>query len=348
LLINSSSSHARLQQKLNILITEIRAGKREGSFISSRTFNSVAENDFETWQELRRELEDIGISPAILTENCKFIIKWFQEAIAAGGLADIPKDDGPEDDFPGYDGYDSYGDFYDEVQSLSLSPPHTPKQRTTDQTRLYHPTEQPEGSTIPEQTSRRKSQPQFSHLLNTLLRRDGQLRSVAKIGDLIAVKKLLEKGVDVNAKVTNRGTALQEAARYGHEAVVLLLLYKGADVDAKNVFEDTALSWAALKGYEAIVQLLLGKGADANTKNGYGETPLHMAASKGYEAIVQLLLGKGADANTKNEYGQTPLRLAFLYSHNGSHKAVIQLLVENGADINIKTKNEMGRLALRI
>ncbi|MCJ1244035.1 hypothetical protein MMC30_001232 [Trapelia coarctata] len=83
---NNASSHARLEKKLNILITEIRSGKREGSIISTQTFGSMVTNDRETWRTFRRELEDVGISPTVINEKRRFIVDWFQQAVAAGQL----------------------------------------------------------------------------------------------------------------------------------------------------------------------------------------------------------------------------------------------------------------------
>lgn len=85
------SSHARLEKKLNLLIAEVRTGKREGSVVSTKTFDTAVQNDRETWDALRRELEDIGISPGVITEKRSFIIAWFQEAVGAGKLEeDVP------------------------------------------------------------------------------------------------------------------------------------------------------------------------------------------------------------------------------------------------------------------
>ena len=89
-----SSSHARLEKKLNLLITEVRAGRREGSVVSVQTIDTIARNNQESWDVLRRELEDIGISPGVISEKRQFIIAWFQEAVAAGQLEeDTPSDD---------------------------------------------------------------------------------------------------------------------------------------------------------------------------------------------------------------------------------------------------------------
>ena len=94
ILTSHRSSLKRLESKLNLLIAEVRAGKREGSVISTQTFDTTARNDQETWEALRRELEDIGISPSVITEKRQFIIAWFQEAVAAGRLEeDLATDD---------------------------------------------------------------------------------------------------------------------------------------------------------------------------------------------------------------------------------------------------------------
>lgn len=91
---NNASSLARLENKMNLLIAEVRAGKREGSVVSHKTFDSSVQNDWETWEALRRELEDVGISRGVITERRQFIIAWFKEAIAAGKLEeDAPSDD---------------------------------------------------------------------------------------------------------------------------------------------------------------------------------------------------------------------------------------------------------------
>ena len=49
--------------------------------------------------------------------------------------------------------------------------------------------------------------------------------------------------------------------------MVRLLLEKGADLEAKDSNRETALHKAAFRGYEAVVRLLLEKGADRKAKN---------------------------------------------------------------------------------
>ena len=60
-----------------------------------------------------------------------------------------------------------------------------------------------------------------------------ELIDAADAGNLDAVKDLLARGADVNAKKSNGTTPLYAAAQGGHEAVCHLLVEKGADLNAK-------------------------------------------------------------------------------------------------------------------
>ena len=73
-------------EKLNTFMAEIRAGMHEGSVISSHSIQSVTTDDKEAWRQLQRELEDIGISAAVLKQHQQFIVKWFRDAVEAGAL----------------------------------------------------------------------------------------------------------------------------------------------------------------------------------------------------------------------------------------------------------------------
>jgi outer membrane protein assembly factor BamB len=87
--------------------------------------------------------------------------------------------------------------------------------------------------------------------------------AAARKGDAAAVKTLLGKGVDVNAKGPYGTTALALAADHGHLEVVKLLLEHKADVNGKDTFyKATPLSWAAMHGHAAIVKALLEAGAE--------------------------------------------------------------------------------------
>lgn len=115
-----------------------------------------------------------------------------------------------------------------------------------------------------------------------------QLFSAAAKGNAEAIKALLDKGADVNAKSPYGVTALWLAARRGHTAAVKLLLERGADVNAKeNVNGSTPLGWATWKGYIEVVKLLLDKGAEGR------DDVLNTGVYRNNAELVRLAIEKG-------------------------------------------------------
>lgn len=87
----------------------------------------------------------------------------------------------------------------------------------------------------------------------------GRLRKfmrAAKSGKEEMLKKLLEKGVDVNSRDNTGHTALMSAAGRGHYVCVDLLLRKGADKDAKDRKGNTAHDIAVENNHKEIAELL--------------------------------------------------------------------------------------------
>jgi outer membrane protein assembly factor BamB len=92
-----------------------------------------------------------------------------------------------------------------------------------------------------------------------------------------------------------RVEALFEAARQGDVATVTRLLDAGLDVNAKGRYDTTALFFAADKGQLAVVDLLLARGADANLHDTfYKATPLSWALQRDHAEIARKLVEKGA------------------------------------------------------
>jgi ankyrin repeat protein len=159
------------------------------------------------------------------------------------------------------------------------------------------------------------------------------------LSSLQFVKKLVEHGADVNARLKNgRGgpgqyskvgaTPFLMAAGTADVAFMRLLVQLGADPILGNVDNCTPLMAATgigiggaaadeTAGTEPEVleaaQLLLELGADLNAVDANGETAMHGAAYKNMPNVVQFLADKGAKIeiwNRKNKYGWTPLLIA--------------------------------------
>jgi ankyrin repeat protein len=88
-------------------------------------------------------------------------------------------------------------------------------------------------------------------------------------GDARAVKALLDRGVDANAREPKGNTLLMLAASSGALETVKALLARGADVNAQNPEGKTALDFAKLQGSNPTAELLAKAGAKAGTAATY-------------------------------------------------------------------------------
>lgn len=159
-----------------------------------------------------------------------------------------------------------------------------------------------------------------------------------KMTSLEMVKKLVEKGADVNARMTRKinigltslntigATPFLMAARTGDADLMRALAALGADPLIPNVDKSTPLMAAAGLGTRSpgedagteseileAVQVALELGNDINAVDSNGETAMHSAAYKNLPKVVEFLASKGASIevwNKKNRFGWTPLTIA--------------------------------------
>ncbi len=200
-----------------------------------------------------------------------------------------------------------------------------------------------------------------------------ELVTAIRNGDVPAIRKLLNGGIDVNSRDLDGNTALMMASLYAGPECVDLLLKKGADANASNKAGATPLIRAATNydkaklliaagarvqvrtadlgntplilaarrnGNSQTVKLLLDHGADAKERNGIGVTPIMAAAASGDSETVKLLLDKGADPNDFIEFKgpNDPLasgsRTPLMWAAYHNDVPMIRLLLDRGADPN--------------
>jgi len=190
-----------------------------------------------------------------------------------------------------------------------------------------------------------------------------------------AVKLLIEKGADVNARIKGNQTPLHWAALNGATKVTKLLIDHGAELDVRNgegrtpfdiaftnFKKDTALLllssgahlspavdkdfnpplvWALQRKQWDWIEILLAHGADINFPSPSGYAPLHMVAMKGDKPIAELLISKGANINSKTyKWLETPLHLA---AQSGNFE-VAKVLIAHGAIIEAEDCNHFTAL----
>ena len=150
---------------------------------------------------------------------------------------------------------------------------------------------------------------------------NNRLFEASRIGDLNAVKSLIEQGADVHAY---NDAALRSAALCGHLPVVKFLVSEGADVHVDN---DIALRWAACRGYLPVVKFLVSKGADVHANN---DGALRWASNHGHLPVVKFLVSKGANVRAN---GDVALRLADCWGHLSIVKFLIGVYIKHGLKI---------------
>ena len=174
--------------------------------------------------------------------------------------------------------------------------------------------------------------------------------------------RLLECGVNVNARDKDKITPLHLASNYGHDHVVEVLLEHGAQVVAGDMRDQTPLHKVSQSSQHRegdgsrVALLLLERGADVNARDQDQATPLHFASYCGDVDVAEALLDHGALANVEDIWGQTPLHQVVLGNHDyylgfsvrswsrESHPdrvgRLAQRLIERGADVNARNKDQ--------
>lgn len=150
-----------------------------------------------------------------------------------------------------------------------------------------------------------------------------------------AVRALLAKGADVNARQVDGTTALHWAVRFDDLEMADLLIRAGADVSAANRQGVRPIQLAALNGNAAMLQRLIRAGADPNQPlTRFNDTALMMAARTGKTDAIALLLESGADVNARETWGGTT---ALMWAVSERHAGAVKLLIEHGADVNARS-----------
>jgi ankyrin repeat protein len=92
---------------------------------------------------------------------------------------------------------------------------------------------------------------------------------------------------------------VEVAAMLGDVDEVRKYLDAGANIDARLAADKALLHWVALSGETRVARLLIARGADVNVRDDSGGTPLYSAELYKHVDLANLLLDHGADPYTK-------------------------------------------------
>ncbi len=129
-------------------------------------------------------------------------------------------------------------------------------------------------------------------------------------GNLVKIKKYVEKGFDVNLTAKDGMSPLFITAIKGDDEFFFKLLDKGANLKHKSKDGSSLLIAATLGENVSIIRYLLAEGFDVNAQGVKGNTALHTAFKVFNSYLIALFMQEGADATIKNDEGKSGYDLA--------------------------------------
>lgn len=127
--------------------------------------------------------------------------------------------------------------------------------------------------------------------------------AAAEKNQTLVVSYLLEKGSNIFVYHQERETLLHALAYQGHHFLVAKLIEKGLDVNARNSAGRIPLHYAVeeCKRHKnlRLIELLIGAGSDRNAFDHSGDTPVGLAKQTGDRELVGLLTANAEDKKDK-------------------------------------------------
>ncbi|XP_053741883.1 ankyrin repeat, SAM and basic leucine zipper domain-containing protein 1 [Synchiropus splendidus] len=164
------------------------------------------------------------------------------------------------------------------------------------------------------------------------------LKQAASKGDVEAVERLLDKGMDVDTKLSYDWTLLMWAVNVAHYDLAKVLLDRGASAnyskDNWTVLMAGCVAAASEDEVSRCVELLLSRNADPNMGDSSQMTCLMFAARDGRAKVINILVSHGANVNLQDSKGYTALFFAVQYNQE---EAVLKLL-QLGANKTTRNK----------
>ena len=174
------------------------------------------------------------------------------------------------------------------------------------------------------------------------------LHVASGLGVSAIVRKLIQRGHNVNGYDGSGWTPLQNAAFYGHTKVAKELIRAKANVHLKVKGPGrNMLCIAAYYFFQIMMKICIlcsrlilnaGVGIDEQDCFFEGRTALMLAAQKGHSAVVAELVKAGADINVKDKNGMTAVLLARDYD------VIHQLWIQDAGGLKHLSKEDRSRI----
>jgi ankyrin repeat protein len=162
----------------------------------------------------------------------------------------------------------------------------------------------------------------------------------AASGDLVAARRAIAAGADLEARDDRRRTPVVVATKAQRTKVAIALLDAGADPNAKDDLQDSAFLYAGAEGLDQILRATVRHGARVTSANRFGGTALIPASEHGYSDTVRILINAGVPLDHVNDLGWTAMLEAIVLGDGSAgHVDVIRQLIGAGADTSIRDRD---------
>lgn len=160
------------------------------------------------------------------------------------------------------------------------------------------------------------------------------------------VRKLIEKGVDKDAKNYFGKTPLHLCCQEGFENIARYLIESNAEIDVSDSYGKLPIHFAAHNGHFSIFRLLIDEYEKRNidfinSTDIMGMSLLHFTAmnrNPNNVEMLRILLRKDMSVNSIADDKTSPLH----YSCATGNPDMVQLLLNSGADVNVNLKDSVG------
>jgi ankyrin repeat protein len=176
----------------------------------------------------------------------------------------------------------------------------------------------------------------------------GGLHAAAHRGDVVALRKLLAAGADVNQREGHGRTALHVATFARQREAIRVLAEHKADLGRLENDRYDAVTIAAVADDEETLRVLLALGASAKlTTSRYDGTALIAAAHLGHDGVVRQLIAAGAPLDHVNNLHWTAVIESVVLGDGGPrHQATLKALLDAGASTQLADRQ--GRTPLQL
>ncbi|KIK61254.1 hypothetical protein GYMLUDRAFT_43314 [Collybiopsis luxurians FD-317 M1] len=243
----ASSSLVRLEKRLTKFANEVNAGFREGSVTTVPDIVETIESP-DVWNELRRELEDVGITSVVMEEHREYIVNWMKTKILQGADTEVLPSEPNSASLTGNGS--SFG-----ASSSTFTIVVENEEEFEDKVRQKQAQVPNEDFLLPSPPLKKKKAMDPTRMVKKLLQKQTAIVQAASDGDLDKVINLIKLGCNINAKDRWGWTALSMAAYGNHLKIARVLLDHGADLNNIDVDGDTPYQLATNRGHADILIL---------------------------------------------------------------------------------------------